>query len=326
MGGVTAAAAAFVLPTDQGAMTPFVLNDRPLFARGAHHGAVRWEIVTAEYFAALRIRRLDGRLFSADDRRGAPAVAVVNRAMSRRYWGDRSAVRARVTMGAADQRAVDEMREIVGVVDDVRGRDGSPAEPTVYIPLSQASDRVLAAQQTRTPLRWIVRVASDAALLGSGVASAIERSAQGAPVVVVPSMSELLAEQAARARFTLQLLGAFAVLAVLLALVGVYGFVANAVAQRKKELCIRSALGASRADLLRLVSRQGTQIVLGGALVGIAAAAMMGAVSEHVVVGARALDSATLVIVALSQAVAAAIATFMAARPAMHIDPRRVVD
>jgi predicted permease len=326
LGGVVAAAATFALPTDEAAMAPLVINDRALFAAGAHHGTVRWEIVTPEYFDVLRIALREGRLFDDRDSEGAPAVALVNRALALRYWAGEDPIRRRVTLGGAEWPEPDVTRHIVGVVADLRGSEARAAEPTIYIPLFQAGDSLLARQEALVSLRWIVRAAADPRLIGSAIATTLERAAPGAAVVEVRPMSEILAEQVARARFALQLLGAFAGLSVLLAMVGLYGFVTNSVAQRKKELGIRSALGASGTQLLRLVMQQGAQIILAGIVVGSVAAVVLGAGIEHLLFGTRALPASYLASIALLQLCAAGAAAVVAALPALDADPRRIID
>ena len=323
--GVSAAAAAFLLPTDQGATAPFVMNDRALFATGAHHGSTRWEIVTPEYFATLGITRLEGRLFTEQDVRGAPLVAVINRTMARRFWGDRDVLSDRISLGGADQHG-DQMRSIVGVVADTRGRDTGESEPTLYIPMAQADGALLQRQQMIAPLRWLLRTSIDPRLVGGAAFTALEHAAPGIAVTQPTVMSELLGAQVARARFVLQLLGTFAGVSVLMALVGLYGFVANSVTQRSKELCIRNALGASRRQLLRLILSQGAAIVAGGIVVGVVGATLMGAGIEHYVFGVKALPLSTLAAIAVLQSLAAATATIIAALPGAEVDPRRVID
>lgn len=323
--GVSEAAAAFLLPTDQGATAPFVMNDRALFATGSHHGSTRWEVVTPEYFAALGITRLDGRLFSGQDVRGAPPVAIINRTLARRFWGNRDVMGERITLGSAGDHG-DQMRTIVGVVADTRGRDTGDSEPTIYVPMAQAGNALLQRQQMIAPLRWLVRTSIDPRLVGPASFTALEQAAPGTAVSQPKAMSELLGAQVARARFALQLLGTFAAMSVMMVLVGLYGFVNNSVTQRTKELCIRNALGASRGQLLRLILGQGAAIVAGGIVVGVLGATLMGAGIEHYVFGVKALAPSTLAAIALLQSLAAATATVIAALPAAEVDPRRVID
>jgi putative ABC transport system permease protein len=316
MGGVSSAAATFTLPTDEGAMAPFVITDRTLMARGAHHGMVRWEVVSAEYFDTLRTRRLDGRLFSEQDVSRAPAVAVVNRAMALRFWGAQSPLGERITLGGLDWQGRDDTRQIIGVVGDVLGRDVGTAEPTVYVPMLQVSATVLQRLQATAPLRWIVRAGGDGHLIGPAVATALERTAPGTVVTQSASLSTALAEQLARAQLTAQLLSAFASLSVVLVLVGLYGFVASAVAERRLELSIRAALGASGANLLQLITTQGLAIVIAGIGVGVVAALLAGAGIEASVAGTKGLTLTRLGLLAIAQLATAGAATLVAAWPA----------
>ena len=326
VGGLANAAATFSLPNEQGNKASFVIEDRGLLSAGAHHGSVRWEIVTPAYFDTLRISRVNGRVFDDRDRRGAPAVAVINRTMALRFWGRQNPLRQRITLGARDWSEADDTRQIVGVLADVRGADSPDAEPTVYIPMWQAGDQLLARQLTLSPLRWVVRANTDPRVLASTVSTALERAGPGLSVVQAESMQDALASQLARARFALQLLGAFTFVAVLLATVGLYGFIANAVAQRRKELGIRTALGASSGRLLHMIVWQGGRIVVGGTALGLVGATLVGIGLERFIFGTRPLAAEQLAGLALLQLFVAAAAAFLAALPATSIDPRQVIE
>lgn len=322
--GISDVAAAFTLPTDQGVFAPFAINGRALFATGAFHGSARWELVTPEYFAGLNIARVNGRVFDRQDARGAPPVAVINQALARRFWGNRDVIGERVTVGTPDD--ADSLRTIVGVVRDTHGRDTGDSEPTLYIPMAQAGEALLQRQRAVSPLRWLLRTSMDPRLAGAAAFRALEQAATGIAVSQSTPMSELLGAQVARARFTLQLLGAFTVVSVTMALVGLCGFVSNSITQRTKELSIRNALGASRRQLLDLVVRQGAGIVAGGIVAGVVSATVMGLIVEHYAFGVRALAPSTLGVIALLQSLAAGVATVVAAWPAVEVDPRRVIE
>lgn len=323
--GIAAVAASYLLPTDHGAVAPFVMNERGLFATGAHHGSTRWEIVTPEYFATLGIDTLHGRVPDAQDVRGAPAIAVINRTMARRYWGDRDVVGQRVTLGSADQPG-DSTRAIVGVVADTRGRDSGESEPTLYIPMAQAGEDLLRRQQAIAPLRWLLRTSTDPRLVGAAAFAAVEQAAPGAAVNQPTPMSDLLQAQVARASFALQLVGGFGVLSLVMALVGLYGFVRHAVRQRTKELSIRNTLGASRPQLLRLVLGQGAAIMAIGTVVGAVGAVSLGAALEHYVFGVKAPSPSAVLAITLLLMLAAGAALLVAAWPSVEVDPRRVVE
>jgi predicted lysophospholipase L1 biosynthesis ABC-type transport system permease subunit len=220
----------------------------------------------------------------------------------------------------------DATRQVVGIVGDVRDADGRDAEPTIYVPLLQADDQLLARQHALTSMRWIVRTAADPELMAAPVTALLERAAPGAAVVQTRSMTAILSEQIARARLALQLLSAFAAMALLLALVGLYGFVANAVRQRTQELGIRLALGASGARLLRLVVRESGEIVAGGIIVGVLASMLLGTGIETVVFGTRPLPMIYLLGAAVALLCAALTAAVVAAVPVMRLDPRTVID
>src|SRR5262245_14819365 len=203
-----------------------------------------FQAVSNDYFAALGIPLVRGRLLTASDRDGSPHVAVVSQTFMREFAGDSDPIGQQLSRGDAGMPLV----TIVGVVGEVR-RDGKEAKlvPQVYLP---------AAQTDVYPVRLAavaVRATGDPRALVASVQKAVWSIDPDQPITGVRTLDEVLAASTAQRRFNMTLLASFAVLAVLLALVGVYGVVACSVAERTREIGIRVALGANRRDVIAMV-------------------------------------------------------------------------
>jgi putative ABC transport system permease protein len=206
--------------------------------------------------------------------------------------------------------------EIVGVVRDVRAENlrQRAYSPVVYVPIAQTpADRL---GQIQIELRTEGRVAEVASLRRA--IQAIEREL---PVVGVKTQGELLAESVGTERLMAALCGAFAILALLLACVGLYGVLAYSVAQRRQEIAIRAALGASPSDLLRWVLGYGVRLVSAGIILGLAVTPAVARVLSSSLFGVGAADPPTLLGAALALLIVAAAASFLPARRAMRADP-----
>src|SRR5439155_18914688 len=208
----------------------------------------------------LRVR---GRLLTADDRVGTQGVAVVSQTFVRKFLGDRDPLRARFQRGGRDMPAI----TIVGVVGDVRrGGKAAALQPQVYLP---------AAQTNLYPVRladFAVRATGDPHALVTALQREVWAVDPDQPITNVKTLDEVLSASMAQRRFELILLASFAVLAVGLAVVGVYGVVAYAASGRSREIGIRIALGASRSEVVALVVGSGLTWAIGGVAAGLAAA------------------------------------------------------
>ncbi|HEY9232608.1 MAG TPA: ADOP family duplicated permease, partial [Blastocatellia bacterium] len=270
--------------------------------------------VSPDYFATLGIRLIRGRVFTPQDRIGAPRVAIINRAAAARYFVGEEAIGQRIKPFIdAEYPNAEEFVEIVGVVDDVKyARLEEPVDPDVYLS---------SLQPTETASTLIVRSSADK----SSLVAAVRREAltldRNVPVTRVLTMAERSNEVTSRTRFIALLLGAFAGLALLLSAIGIYGVMAYSVVVRRREIGIRMALGARPADVFRLVMREGTLLVIGGLLAGLGAAYAVTRVLASQLYTVSATDPATFAAIALLLAGAALLACYLPARRATKVDP-----
>jgi putative ABC transport system permease protein len=295
-------------------LTGFDIGQGFVLADG-RSGGTHYQIVGARYFETLGIPLQSGRAFAERDSATAPQVAIVNREFVRRYFAGASPIGAHVRVHAMDMsgpKYVD--REIVGVAGQVKV--DSPGEPVnaveIYVPITQNP--------------WFsasvaLRASGDPLTLTGALKSAIAKVDKDLAVTHIRTMDEISAASVARPRFRAQLLGGFAFLALLLSAVGVFGVLAFAVTQRKREFGIRMALGAQIVDVLSLVLTRGLKIALVGVSAGLLGAALLARSLATLLYGVQPFDlatfGATTVLLAFVALSAAAIPAWRASR----VDP-----
>jgi predicted permease len=260
---------------------------------------LRRDEVSDEYFETLGVTFTQGRAFTPNDHAGAPPVAVVNESMARWLWPDAPAVGRRFKLAAADADAA--WFTVVGVVQDMR-RQGleTDVRPQMFEPLAQNPSRLAT---------LLVRTTSDDPLpLAGDVRRVVGQVDTRVSVYGVTTLERRLGGYLAQRRLETVLVTGFATVALLVAAIGLYGLVRMAVAARTREIAIRMAVGASAADVLRLVVRESTRLVAAGLVVGLAAAAVAARAASGLLFGITPADPwtfATVVIVLLSAATAA---------------------
>ncbi|HET9530503.1 MAG TPA: ABC transporter permease [Blastocatellia bacterium] len=269
-----------------------------------------WNVITPDYFAAMRIPLLRGRAFSDRDTSESTPVIIINETMARNMFPGEDPLGKRIR----SWRDENLLREIVGIVSDVRyfGRD-DPLRGLVYVPHRQNSwwrSMVLA-----------IRTTGEATALTSAVRDKIWEVDRDLAVSNVQTMEKVLYESVSRQRFSMLLLGAFAFLALALAAVGVYGILSYRVAQRSHEIGIRIALGAQTGDVLRMVVGQGLKLALAGIIIGLAAALAVTRVLESLLYGTSTKDALTFSIISLLLMIVAVLASYIPARRATKVDP-----
>ena len=279
-------------------------------------------VATPGYFDAMRLRLLGGRLFTRRDGTGAPRVLVVNETFAGEVLGGAPAVGRRVRFLNADSDR--EPWEVIGVVADVtyRGLAVTGVQPEAFAPLQQI-DAVPMFEHGRAVV--VARTTGDPLAAVPFLREAVAEARPGASVATVMTMDARLSSAVAEPRFYAVLVGGFAALAVLLAVLGVYGLLSYTVAQRRGEIAIRMALGAQRGDVLALVVRQGAALVAASAVVGLAAAAASSRVLESFVYGVATDDRLTFVAAPLALVAAALFACYVPARRATRIEPMDVL-
>ena len=273
------------------------------------------DVITASpgFFEALRIPLRRGRLFTPSDTTGAPAVAVINDAAARRFWpAGASPLGREITMKdwGAPYRA-----EIIGIVGDVhQGGAEVAVSPAVYCPLAQFPETTLSHV-------IVVRSTGDVGQTIAAVRNAVSAIDPHQPIAWARTMVDVVAGSVAERRFTLLLIGSFALTGLLLSALGVYGIVAFAAAELTQEFGVRMALGARGADLVRVLFVNAARPILGGLAVGISGALITSRLLETLLFGIQPTDILTFVAVATTIAVVAACASAGPAWRAMRLDP-----
>jgi predicted permease len=312
------------LPTDTGFSLPFLIDGRPLSGVGGpYHGTAQWRSVTPEYFQVLQIRVLDGRAFTRLDAADGVPVAIINRTLARRFWQRNDPFRDRIQVGIATAPDYqDALRQIVGIVDDIRDDAGNrDPQPTIYVPMAQVSDRMTARANALFPLTWIVRAGASASASAAGIAAELQRTSGGLPIARMRTMEQVVVASTRRAAFSMTLLMVFASVAFVLAVVGLYALMSHSVQQRTQEIGIRMALGAVPRDVRALVLAQGLRLAGIGVAIGVGAALVLTRLMVNLVFGVRTYDPAVFGSVVLLLTGVALLAAYVPARRATRVNP-----
>ena len=278
--------------------------------RAERNPVLNVESVRPNYFAALRVPVLRGRVFGADDRPDSPLVAIVSEDVAARTWPGQEPVGKRLKFGLPDSK--DPWRTVVGVAKPTRYRELSEPRPTLYLP---------AAQFIMSAPALVLRTTLPAGLVSEIVRTQVRVADPNVDVMRVTTFADLLAKPLARPRFNALLIGAFGVSALLLATIGVYAVVAAAVRQRYTEIGIRIALGATPRDVCRLVVADGLRLAVLGVAGGLVATAFATRLIRGLLVGVRPLDPVILGSTVVVVVGAAGLASWLPARRAVQVDP-----
>ena len=299
---------------DAGGVSFEIVGEPPLADR--ERPSTAYQVVSPTYFSTLDLPLLAGRAFSRSDARDAVAVCIVNEAFARRFGG-RSPVGQRVALRpVSSPEAKPVIREIVGVARQVKGRPDETADfVQLYVPMAQdLSDDIF----------LVVRPKSGAAeLLAPSVRAAISRVDREQLVSVrsVLTLEDIARAATGRHRFRAVMVIAFAALALVLAMVGVFGILAYSVQQSVRDYGVRRALGATTHDVLRLVATHAMRVVGAGVAIGLVLAAVSGRLIETMLFGVRPLDPTTFLLVAVVVGITAALSIAGPAWRAARIDP-----
>lgn len=276
-------------------------------------GNASYRVVSPGFFEALRIPVVRGRTFTDADRAGALDVIVINETLAQRHFGAADPIGRRIMTGGMDSRFGD-YATIVGVVGNVRhGSLTGPATAGYYLPYMQRPDRIGSAT-------LLVRTAGRPERLARPVRD-IVRSLDPDVPLEVSTVRARIGDSVADRRFTLVLLGAFALIALVLAAVGIYGVVSCAVAQRTREVAIRLALGAGRQRVLWLVGRETMTSAVIGVAVGLAGAALLSRVLSSLLYETSPVDPVTFAAVAMVLVGTAWLAVVVPGRRATRVSP-----
>jgi putative ABC transport system permease protein len=277
--------------------------------------AAHYQIVGGRYFAALGIPLQRGRTFTDFDTAASTPVCIVNDAFVREYARGRDPIGLHVEVDAMGMRGPEKaVREIVGVSGQVKvdGLDERKDAIEIYVPITQ------------NPWFWatfVVQTDGDPTAIASAARAAVARVDKDQAVTRIRTMQEVFLQSTAQPRFRAELVGAFAMLALLLAAVGIFGVLAFAVSQRTREFGIRLALGARGSDVLRLVVRSGLKLMLIGIAIGLTASALLTRSLASLLFAVTPLDPLTFAITTITLAAVAVAACAAPALRAARVDP-----
>jgi putative ABC transport system permease protein len=300
------------LPLDYGNSSSFVVEGHPTPAAG-HEPDASIRTVGGDYFGALGIQVLSGRTITDDDVEGKPLVVVINRALAERVFAGEEPVGKRLTFGSGNGAST---WTVAGVVADVPiDRLGEQPRNTLYFPYMQDTDVDF--------FRVAMRTTADPISAAAELRRVVHDLDPEVPLVQPATMEQLVADSPSvfMRRYPLMLVGAFAISALALALVGLFGVVSYSVAQRTQELGVRVALGAQQRDIMGLILRRGTGLAAIGVALGLLGAAWLTRFLGSLLYGVMPLDAITYGAVALLLGISAILATLGPARRATRVDP-----
>ncbi len=291
--------------------TPFLIAGRSDWTR-ANAPGVSWYDVSPDYFATLGVPVIAGRPIAETDRAGSETVALINETMARRYWPNSSPVGARLTLPDMDFTV-----QVIGVVRDIPSfYPGQSTDPELYW-----SNR----QHPRWATYFVLRTATDPASLAQPAAAALHAVNPNVTPSSVRTVAQLTSAERVRPRFNALLVASFAVVALVLGMVGIYGVISYTVQQRAQEIGIRLALGARRRRVLRDVGMDGARLIVLGVLLGLGGALLLSRTLRGMLYGVAPTDASTLAVTVVVVMLAAVGAVLVPAVRASGTDPMRVL-
>ena len=299
----------------------FVPPGKTLEEARANRGGIRTRAVSDGFLTAMAVPVLQGREFLPSDNAAAPGVIVINRSASRHFFGDANPIGQRMDWHLDTPSPM----TVVGVVEDVRQRAATdPLVPEVFVDYRQYMSLEPSRDKNESAIGFLsfaVRTVGEPAAIVPTVRDAIRSVDPNIGIDAIVPMERLEASARARERFYAVVLGVFATVAALLALIGVYGVLAYAVVQRTQEIGVRMALGAERRQVLGLIMRNGMTLTLIGVALGLAGAVASARSLESMLFGIAPFDAWTFASVAVGFTLVAALASFVPARRATQVDP-----
>jgi putative ABC transport system permease protein len=305
--GVRSAAISAALPMSWKRFSPVLPEGQPNLPL-AQRTFVDIEAISPQWFQTMRVPLRAGRTFTAADNADAPKVVIVNEAFARRFWPNENPVDRHILVGRGPEPS-----QVIAVAADIRNRGlALDTQPQLYLPF---------AQLPWTDMNLLVRTTAPPGSITSAVRAQIAAVDPDQPIAHIQTVDELVQSKLAEPRFTLLLLGIFAVTALALSVIGIYGVLSYLVAQRRYELGIRLALGAQRADILRIVVRQGLLLAIAGVALGLIAALLLTRLMSSMLYEISAHDSTTFAVAPLLFLAIALLASFLPAWGATKVDP-----
>jgi len=270
-----------------------------------------YQVASPSYFETVHVPLRAGRLLGESDGPDAPKVALVSERMAQRWWSNESPLGRRIQLGRPNSQ--NPWLTIVGVVGDI-----------AYNPYDRQPRRVIYVPYQQTPVLFMdigVRTAGDPLRVAPAVTAAIRSVDREQPITNMQTMAKAIHDNAIGLNYMAVLMGVFGVLALCLSAIGVYGVMAYLVSEQTRDIGIRMALGAERQNVLGMIFRRGMITVAAGLAVGLPIAWLFARLLSSLVFGVTAGDPATFVGIPLALIAAAALAIYVPARRAMHIDP-----
>jgi putative ABC transport system permease protein len=274
-----------------------------------------WNVITDDYFKTMGIRLTEGRLFEpADSNENAQRVVVINQALAKRYWQGSPLGRRLTPLVSNDPNKF----TVVGVVEDTKnlGVDKSAGTELYFL-----EPQVLRLFGGVTRQNFIVRTDGDPALIAGAVSAAVREIDPALPIFGMQAMSDTVADSLARPRFLSLLLGAFSVISLAMAAIGIYGVMSYSVSRRTQEIGVRVALGARSSDVLKMVLGQGTKLAAAGVAIGLVGAFALTRLMSTLLFEVSVTDPATFAAVVALLAFVTLLACYIPARRATKVDP-----
>jgi putative ABC transport system permease protein len=314
--GISEVAATNVLPLDGQSNIPtqrYGHEDQSI-------GGMELRFVTPDYFKTMGIPVRQGRVFTLQDSETSAAVALVNETVVHRWWPDGKAMGDQILIGRFGDRDFhinDLPREVVGIVGDTKSMNlKDPARPTVYIPFTQIPASMCCADR----VEWILKKNNSVSSFET-VRAVIAQSVPANRIGAFRTMDDLIRSNIRNPIFNAWLFGVFAAVAVALAAIGIFGLLSYSVAQRRQEIGMRMALGASRSDVLTLVLRHGLTLITLGLAVGVAGALFLTRALKTLLYHIEPNDPLSYAIVIVALLAIGILASYIPARRATRIDP-----
>jgi len=298
---------------------PFVYTEEwPITVESAANTGMQTQVidtrtVSADYFSTLQIPMVGGQVFSVEDGLQAPPVIIVNEAMANRYWPNQDPLGKRIKIGNLDSKSP--WFTVKGVVkDSAQSALDEGIQPEIYFALGQMAGRY-------RRMNLAVRTSVDPKSTLAAIQSAIREIDKDQPVYQIQTTDELIRDSVSTRRFALTILILFAVLALVLAVSGIYGVISYSVTQRTQEIGIRMALGARATDVLRLVLKEFMRLTVVGVALGLVGAYLLTRLMTSLLFGVTPTDITTFVLVSITLSFVALVACLIPARRAARVNP-----
>jgi putative ABC transport system permease protein len=314
--GVKSVAVSNGLPLGVANHPIFIIVGRPLPEPGKESGGIRYT-VSPDFFQAMGVELLRGRVFNAQDKPDTPPVVIIDEALAQQHFQNEDPIGKRLAQSTSGTPSY----EIVGVVRHVEhdNLDGQARTPQFYLNFNQIPLDKLPGFVRRINL--LTRTDVDPSSLAPAVRGEIADLNKDQAVFNVRTMEQIVSQSVAPRRFSMLLLTIFAIVALLLASIGIYGMMSYSVAQRTREIGLRMTLGAQRGNVLRMVIGHGMKLALAGVILGLVASAALTRTMKTLLFGVSATEPAIFVGIAVLLALIALLACWVPARRATKIDP-----